>query len=76
MLKFGSTFGAALAFVVILDAVCSAALAQNAAPRPLGPCQKIAVGCESAGFVQGGSADGNGSWRGPPNARSSAARFG
>jgi hypothetical protein len=63
MLKFGSTFGAALASVVILDAVCSAALAQTAAPRPLGPCQKIAVACESSGFAQGGGADGNGSWQ-------------
>jgi hypothetical protein len=63
MLKFSSTFGAALASVVILNVGCSAALAQTAAPRPLGPCEKIAVACESAGFVQGGGAGGKGPWQ-------------
>src|ERR1035438_5032316 len=50
MLKLSSAFGAALASVVILNVGCPAALAQTAAPRPLGPCEKIAVACESAGF--------------------------
>src|ERR1022692_1824171 len=63
MLKFNSTFGAALASVVILNAGCSAALTQTAAPRPLGPCEKIAVACESAGFVQGGGAEAKGPWQ-------------
>ena len=63
MLKLRSTFGAALAYVVILNVGCSAALAQTAGSRPLGPCEKIAVACESAGFVQGGGAEGQGPWQ-------------
>ena len=79
MLKFSSTFGAALAAVVILNLGCSAALAQTAAPRPLGPCEKIGVACESAGFVQGGGAEGKrpvAGLHGPPYARPGTARFG
>jgi hypothetical protein len=34
---------------------------QTSAPRPLGPCEKIAIACESAGFVQGGA--GRGPWQ-------------
>jgi hypothetical protein len=63
MLKFSSAVGAALVSVVILNAAFSAPLAQTAAPRPLGPCEKIAVACASAGVVQGGAAEGKGSWQ-------------
>ena len=63
MHNFGSTFGFAIFAVVVLNASCSAAVAETAAPRPLGPCEKIGLACESAGFVQGGGAEGDGLWR-------------
>jgi len=63
MLRSRSTFAAALASVAIVNVCCSAALAQTAARRPLGPCEKIAVACESAGFVQGGGDGGKGPWQ-------------
>ncbi len=63
MLKFSSIFGTALASVVILNMGCSAALAQTAAPRPLGPCEKIGVACESAGFEPSGGAEGKRLWQ-------------
>jgi len=63
MLRSRSAFAVALASVVILNMGCSAALAQAPSPRPLGPCEKIAAACESAGFVQGGGNEEKGPWQ-------------
>ncbi len=63
MMKFSAAFGAILAPVVILNMGFSAALAQSPASRPLGPCEKIAIACESAGFIQGAGAEAKGPWQ-------------
>ena len=54
---------AVFATVAMLSVGTSGSLAQTPAPGPLGPCQKIGIACESAGFVLGGAAEGRGLWQ-------------
>ena len=63
MLEFSGTFGVALASVVILNVGCSAALAQTAAPRPLGPCEIFSLGSGSRPWFKPWMWNGNRAWR-------------
>jgi hypothetical protein len=47
-----------VASVAILNAGSSRALSQTSATRPLGPCEKIGIACEVAGFLRDGAAEG------------------
>jgi hypothetical protein len=51
MLNFSTRLSAILAVGTILNA--GLALAQSSSSRQLGPCEKIGVACESAGFKEG-----------------------
>ncbi len=63
MSGIGTGFGAILTAATVLEAGLSLAIAQSPTSRPLGPCEKIGVACESAGFKQGEAAQGKRLWQ-------------
>lgn len=63
MSGIGTGFGAILTAATVLEAGLSLAIAQSPTSRPLDPCEKIGVACESAGFKQGEAAQGKRLWQ-------------